>query len=428
MRAGTLFMVVGLVSSAQVLSVACAEHSDKPDSGGKRDVTITLLQLRRTEDTIEIRYRIENDSPSDVWLCDDIEVPYLALERYVDQDLETLKVCRRLAVPIAGTIEQPIVGRYGRLPPLQRRTESLLFQLPVHWWSGFRLGAVGPSSTHDLVMKRLVLEIGFYNGNLAETALNLTKDLPEAIRGGYPQNAGEWLGGLKGLLWENEPLSDRGERVAIPYTHQTFQGEQVARLVVDDLSIPWRGARSPDTQTGGQLVPVSPLPGPRLERATRAEIEFSPSMLEYFYAYPSQQALLSPSENEFLRAQKKIVVADEASLKVFARDVAKCFQCEMVSEGNRAEVVRYCDDKRLMPLTIYDNTGVETPDKQRFRRSDGLQSVRQMVEVIQPFELRLQCADKLKDLWYRLRWYHYVMNPGESESSAAKVAYPSAGE
>jgi hypothetical protein len=148
-------------------------------------------------------------------------------------------------------------------------------------------------------------------------------------------------------------------------------------------------------------------------------------MLEYFYPNLSQQDLLSPAEKAYLQSQKAFTANDETRLGRFATEVASGFQCEFVQEGPTAHVVCYQDEQRTASLIAYGNMGLETQDRQRFRYSDGLQRLRELIPQIRPFELRTQCANNLRSLWYRLRLYWNVMNPRPgSPSDADHLTYP----
>ena len=428
------YTVLSAVVLAHTLSAAVIYGSESggPIHNEEIGVTITLTELKVAEKTIEIRYKIMNSSDHDIWLCDEINVQS-GFEHYLGDDRETLRVRRQLGVPFRGVNREQPFGQYVRLRPHECRTESVLLRLPVHSGAIFNVGALDRVIGGSLTVKRLTLEIGFYNGNLPETVLDLTKGLRELVPGvhrAYPSNAAEWFGGLRAFFERNEPLRDREERVVIPWTNQAFEGEQVVQMVVDGLSVPWVGGPATVAPSHDGGLPVGgPVLAPRFERCTRAEIRYAPSMLEYFFPYPSQQALLSSSEKKYLQSQKTIVVEDEASLTAFMDEVEKGFQCEIVTEDRTADVVCYCDDERLASLTVYDNRRIETEDKHWFRYLDGLQSMRHLAKQIQPYELRLQCADNFRNLWYRLRFYRNMMNTGSTDSSAAgKAPYPDAAE
>jgi len=383
-------------------------------------VKIALTKLEVTDKTLEIRYEIGNDSADDIWLCDDVDARRSGIEVYIDEDAGTLKIRRRLDVPLKYINRNQAIGRYARLPAHERRSESLLFHLPVRWHPVFTVGTFYPDG---LVAKRLSLEIGFYKGNLPMMVLDTIKGVSETVPISYPtypQSIADWFGGVRFFIRSNEPLRDRDERVRMPWSDQNFKGEQSLQIARDDVRIPCR------TDPPGVEV-VSPPP--QLSTCTRVEIRYQPSMLQYFFPYASQQALLDAGEKDFLQAQKTLAADDPGRLRLFSNEIATGFPCEMVKEGSTAHVVCYRDDKQLASFTVYSNMGVETEEKQRYRYSDGLQSLRLLTPQIEPFELRMRCADNLRDLWYRMRWYHAVAKSSSKDSSGTnEITYPGAAE
>jgi hypothetical protein len=419
-------MIVLLVSAACTLSPELVRGDSSSRCGSPEDEkmtpTIVLDSLKVTDKALEVHYQIRNGSADDIWLCDDVDVGHSGFEDYIDSDGETLMVRRRLDVPMKGIMRNQPMGRYTRLRAHESRSESLLLHLPVRSWPVLTVSA---ASRVRLTAKRLVLEIGFHSGDLPKTILDLIKNLRELVYGvhpAYPSNVAEWFGGLKAFIRGNEPLRDRDECVRVPWTNQAFKGEQVLEMSLEDLSIPWVGAMPYEEpsrvprMSGGPPPAEGPLSAPRFGRCTRAEIQYKPSMLEYFFPYASQQGLLSASEKEHLRSQKTLLLDDPERMWTLTGEIAKGFQCEIVQEGSVAHVVCYRDSERLASFTVYHNTGLETEDRQRFRYSDGLQSLRQLTPEIQPYELRMRCADNLRDLWYRLRFYRSVMEESPESS------------
>jgi hypothetical protein len=379
-------------------------------------VVIRVLQLHVTETTLELHFEIRNESRHDIWVCDDVDVGHSGFELYVDSgDLRTLRIRRRLDVPLANNInrEQPI-GRYTRLRSHGILSESLLLHLPVHPHWVFTTSAFDVAG---LSVDRLSLEVGYYGGNLPGMIFDVLKDTPRRQATAYPtypRDVYEWFGGLISFARRNEHLRDRNQRVEVPWSAQAFTGEESARATLENLHIPIVGHYARTT-----------LGAPQFDRCTRAEIYFEPSILEYFFPYVSQQNLFSSAESRYLQSRKAVVIDDQTELANLAKEVARGFQSEIVEEGPTARVVCYCDNERLAPFTVYGNTTIETADKYRFRYSDGLRSLRRLTPEIQPFELRTQCADNLRDLWYRLRLYNDIVHQEPAGSSGTReMVYP----
>jgi len=379
-----------------ILLATRMQAQPKADSGVEKKAgtpTIDVTELNISDKTLKLCYEIKNDSEQDIWICEDINLGDRAFEVFLAEDGQTLLIRRRLDVPL-NVFRAPPIGRYVRLRMGQSRTESLLFPLPVYLRPVFTSGAPTQGTVY---VKRLVLNIGFY----AEDLPGMVRRILEAAENINDENSTnnsalikKWIGGVLVFTTTNEHLRARDEKVVIPWSNQVLKGERVLQATVDDLHIPYSSE-------------VQELPAPNLSGCTRVEIQYQPSMLEYFFPYAGQQSLLSPSEKEYLQSLRTIVVDDRERLKAFAQNVNEALDGGIITEGSTAHVICYHDGERLTSFTVYDDTAIETEEKQRFWYSHGLKSLRMLTpQILQPFELRVQCASNLKNLWHRLRLYH----------------------
>lgn len=230
---------------------AQAESGDDPNNVEEKIVTIELTKLDVNDTTLELRYKIKNNADHDVWICDDVDVYFASLdfEVYLFEDEQSLLIRRRLDVPTIVYWPQCPYGHYVLLRSGQERTESLSLDVPVH---PRRLFASGRAASDHAT--RLVLEIGFYNEDLPgmirdilEMAekLNCARLKPSeseyrtALFRRYFK--GIWIerifGGLSGF--EEFTYKEGSEEINIPYTWQNFNGEQVLRIEVDGVHIPY---------------------------------------------------------------------------------------------------------------------------------------------------------------------------------------------
>ncbi|MFB0555902.1 MAG: hypothetical protein ACETWQ_21565 [Phycisphaerae bacterium] len=358
---------------------------------GTRKIAVTNLDVN--DKTLKLSYEIINDSKKEVWICDSVHERY-NFEVYLEEDSQILTIRKLLGVPsLIHWYSQPS-GKYMRLCPGKKRTESLVLALPVNSVNVYK--SKGSKQLHRVVnAKRLAIEIGCYVGELPEMFFDMLKetektDLDKMITFNH------WFGGVLGFNYKNEQLRHRDEEVLIPYTQQKLDNEKVLRIIIDDLSIPYK-----ETIRRPKYIP------PDLTTCTRVEIQCEPSMLEYFYPYQSQKALLSKEEMEYLQSEKSISVEDSQKINDFANEIKqeKYGTGGIVSEKNKANVICYRDGRRVTSFIVYDNSSIETKQKQRIKYFNGLTSMRTLTPQIQPFELRIQCASNLKNLWYRLRFY-----------------------
>ncbi len=229
---------------------AQAESGDDPNNVEEKVVTIELTKLDVNDTTLELSYKIKNNTVHDVWICDDVafNLASLDFEVYLSEDEQTLLIRRRLDVPT--DVEWAINprGHYVLLRSGQEWTESLSLDVPVHPRRQFAYGQV--ASDHA---RRLVLEIGFYNEDLPGMIREIL-EMAEKLNCARLETSGEyrtaffmryfkgiWIahlfGGLSGF--EKYTYQEGNEEISIPYTWQNFGGEQVLRIEVDGVHIPY---------------------------------------------------------------------------------------------------------------------------------------------------------------------------------------------
>ncbi len=231
---------------------AQAENSDDPNNVVEKVVTIELNKLNLNDTTLELSYKIKNNTDHDVWICDTINADnrsYKQFEVYMPEDDQTLLIRRRLDVPTVLVWASHPRGRYVLLRSGQELNESLSLDVPVQRQYGF----ASEQATSDYA-RRLVLEIGFYNEDLPgmireiiEVAekLNCASLEPKEYMTSLFKHyfKGIWIvhmffgGGLSNF---EEWLSQQGgEEIRIPYTWQNLGSEHVLRIEVDGVHIPY---------------------------------------------------------------------------------------------------------------------------------------------------------------------------------------------
>jgi len=110
---------------------------------------------------------------------------------------------------------------------------------------------------------------------------------------------------------------------------------------------------------------------------------------------------------EYLQSEKTIIIEDAKDINNFKNEIKQAKQSTggIVYEKSKANVFCYRDGRCVTSFTVYDNSTIETEQKQRTRYYFGLKSLRKLTPQIRLFELRMQCAANLKNLWHRLRLY-----------------------
>ena len=377
---------------------------------------IVLNELKVSDNTLNLHYEIRNDSKHDIWICDDINLDdFSHFEAFMAKDSQTLLIRRRLDVPLEGISRNQPIGRYIRLEAGQNRSESLLLTMPVHVRPVFTSGA--PTQGIEYAT-RLTIEIGFYAKDLRGMVRSILEEAEKSpsttpiVYPVYGTTIKDWLGGLFYFNEINEGLRAKDEQIVIPWTDQALKGENILRITIDGVRILYSDKKR-------ELSP------PNLNHCTRVKIQFQPSMFEYFFPYASQRSLLSLPEMQYLRSWKTIVVKNQEHLKALAHDISKGMDGGIITELSTANVICYRDNDRITSFTIYDDTSIVTEGKQRFRYSQGVPSLRLLTPQIQPFDLRVQCAANLNDLWDRLRLYQKAEKERLKESySNSEILYP----
>jgi hypothetical protein len=354
-------------------------------AAGANGVRVENASLTRTDKTLEISYRIKNDSGEDIWLCEangfvgDFEV-------YLSQDKRTLVVRRRFDIDVRGAISwlQPPTGRYVRLRSGESRDELMILPLPVWSWTVFVMDSA--SGKDALNLDQIAVEIGFYSKDV------LVKDL---LRKGIRTDAG---------------VSH------IEFTYMTVERPaQVLTLAFHNQVIPY--VSQPTTRHYAEA--------PILRECRQIDIDFQPSMLEYFYPDDTQQALLYSSEKKFLRSQRSTTVKDVSAIMDLHEDVQQGWGAFVVCSGPTAQMVCHDSNQGMRTYTLYADRVLAIRDKGTRQYEQGVPALRKFTPQIQWVEPRMRCADHLHRLMSQIRWRGIqVKNSQPSGSGEDLWIYP----
>ncbi|MHC4511343.1 MAG: Hint domain-containing protein [Planctomycetota bacterium] len=259
-KSANLIMALGMcVFLASFTAAQAPKDVNDPQGPG---VTMALTRLDVNDTNLELSYKIKNNTDHNVWICDNVDVhTTVDFEAYLAEDEQSLLIRRRLDVPTAWEWSFSPDGRYVLLRPGRERNESLSFDVPVKPQRVF----ASKLATSDHA-RRLVLEIGFYKEDLPtliRDIIAITEKLNCApIKPSEHEAAilrryfkGLWIGStLFGGLssFEKYTYQEGNEEIEIPYTWQKFSGEQVLRIEVDGVNIPYEEAEYPTS--GGKSV------------------------------------------------------------------------------------------------------------------------------------------------------------------------------
>jgi hypothetical protein len=231
---------------------AQAESGDDPNNVEHKVVTIEFTKLDVNDTTLELSYKIKNNTDHDVWICDSLSPGYPSYyEYFLDEDGETLMLRRRFDISVREELRMsypPLTSRYVRLCSGQEKNESVSLAVPVQ---PDRISK-GESANAEYAI-RLSIEIGFYDEDLpglivkiVELAERLNCDLDVGLSE-FREIRERFFGGrmiaqaFKHLLGFSESVTSGGDEIKIPYMGQVLNGEQVLRIEVDGVHIPYEG-------------------------------------------------------------------------------------------------------------------------------------------------------------------------------------------
>lgn len=170
---------------------------------------------------------------------------------------------------------------------------------------------------------------------------------------------------------------------------------------------------------------MNPSP-PDLSKCTRVEIQIKPSML--LFLCPSAMNykinnIMNPDETEFLKSMDTIIVDDKKLIKELAHDM-RLLTYEGPVRGyipikDRIQFICYRNEDRITSFTLIGDI-IETEDGHRFEHR-GLRIFEFIIKTtkqqIQPFILRIECANNLHNLYDRIHPYirKVILYPQASE-------------
>jgi len=228
------------------------------DNAGVPTISVTKLDL--TYKTL-ISYEIRNNSNQDIWICDSIAQGF-NFEAFLDEDGQTLVIRKRLDVPTSIMWAMRPIGKYVRLVPGKKQTESLLISVPVYPINVYTSKKYSYSVAKAT---RMSIEIGYYVGNLPKMYLDMLQ-VHENPTDDRSKIQNMRLGAAAGFNRMNESLRRRDDEVRIQYTYQEFKGEKVLATTISDLNILYK-----ETWTEPRYTP------PDLTTCNRLEIQYEPS-------------------------------------------------------------------------------------------------------------------------------------------------------
>jgi len=232
-----------------------AEDVNDLDDQKESAVTIVLTKFDVNDQSLELNYKIKNDSDHDVWVCDSINaLGKFDFECFLAKDAKTLVIRKRFDLRedplLVRDMPSVLAGRFVRLRAGEERTEFFSDTVPVR---PFTLYENDKAYVEYANASRLVLEIGFYDEDLPGMILHIV-EIVEKLGCEIDWKVLSWddreiitryFGGfvIESAFNRNAYFSDsvkEGEQVTIPYMWPVLRGEKILRWTVDGVSIPYK--------------------------------------------------------------------------------------------------------------------------------------------------------------------------------------------
>lgn len=391
-------ILIAAVSLCVLLTTQAQAKSD--DNATAPTITITKLDINAK--MLKLSYEIRNDSEDDAWI---LVGWYKFSERtfgmgaglIITEDGQTLTIRARSKEPTTTMTFEPVYSRLVRLRPGGSQTESIFMTVPIYPIPQF--GHIGQQEQVIKHATRLAIELGYYRSNLPERILKALR-LPEKV---FPEDPTNTPDSPDVFSMENERLNSREDELLILEGCQEIKSEEehIIKTVIENLSIPYEEKQNHTRK----------IKSPGLASYEKIEIQYKPSILEYFFPYESQQSLLSPDEMEYLQSGKTIVLSDKQDIHTVASYIPHTRADTTVLVGipvryrSHAEVVCYSEGKPFLSFSICNDDRIVIEGKGLFS-FEGFPSLKELTPEIQAIDLRIHCATNLKNQWYRLRFYN----------------------
>jgi len=211
------------IVSTQVIGAGKTQGSSSDVNS--KGISLNITDLKISQDRLDLQYEVRNDSEHEIWLCDDVDVNTpIDFETITSIDGSTLAIRLRLGVPIGWWCFEPPRAKYVRLMPREHRRASIWLTVPVRQQPVF----AGRSAHHPEELKkarRLVLEVGYLEGNLRERTGKLVDEARRAVA--EQQKEVEHL-----MEKENELLDQQGQ---LEKALETATEEAAKRHLMDKL-------------------------------------------------------------------------------------------------------------------------------------------------------------------------------------------------
>jgi hypothetical protein len=397
-----LLMALFIFVLAATRTQGQADTSSINKSMGSLKISVTSLDIN--DEALNLVYEIRNDSEDDAWIFVggyqfSDNTFGMGARILIAEDGQTLTIRARSKRPTTVMTFEPVYSRLVRLRPGDGQTESIFMSIPAY--PGLKSEHTKQQEQAAKYATRLAIELGYYQGNLPERILKTLKPLENV----FPKDPSNTPLSPNAFSSWNERINSRDDELLIQEGLSEFkrEDEQVIRTVIENLNIPYEENRNY----------MRKIKSPGLASYDKIEIQYKPSILEYFFPYESQKSLLSPDEMEYLQSDKTIVLNNKQDIHTVASYIPHTRADTTVFVGipvryrSHAEVACYSGGKTFLSFSICNDNEIVIDGKYLIS-FEGFPSLMKLTPQIQAIDLRMRCAENLKNQWYRLRFYNLL--------------------
>jgi len=420
----TLFLMVLFIFVLSAMRTQGQTDADSSINKSTGALMISVTSLDINDKALYLDYEIRNDSEDDAWILvgwyqlSDITFG-MAAGLQMAENGHTLTLRARFNRPQTVYTPAPVYGRFVRLRPGDNQTESIFIRLPACPVS--QSAHIGQQEQSIKYATRLAIELGYYQDSLSEKLLKT----PKSHENVSPEEPNDTLVSQSIFHIRNERLNSRDDELLIldDRLEVKRKEERIIRTVIENIRIPYEETRNYSRK----------IKSPGLYSYEKIEIQYKPSMLEFFFPYKSQQSLLSPDEMLSLQSDKTIVLNNKQDIHTVAHFIPHTRADTTVTVGipvryrSHADVVCYSEGKPFLPFSIYNDDTIVI-DGYELLRFEGFPSLKKLTPQIQAIDLRMRCAANLKNQWYRFRYNMRKEMRRNDLSIRDKTLYPTPSE
>jgi hypothetical protein len=187
---------------------------------------LTVNNFTIGKDYLTLDYCVQNSSPQDIWICDDVDISAASADRDPNRDVETVIMGETLRIRLrfdrnSNYDHEMVFAGYRRLPHGKLYSGRIRLYLPIRNWSPLYLFHIDfGKPKKSVTLNQVVLELGYF-----------AEDLPALIA--QSKERGWFIPG-----WQ--PQSQDRDVVLVSNPWEGRELERSVQTVINNVQIPGR--------------------------------------------------------------------------------------------------------------------------------------------------------------------------------------------